>query len=71
MDCNHETDNNTTETELGTKNNQELRRPREDQKPLTILAGYCSGCKLEFQGNEDVTTHTEVKSQASGIASCC
>ena len=71
MDCNHETDNNTTETELGTKNNQELRRPREDQKPLTILAGYCSGCKIEFQGNEDVTTHTEVKSQASGIASCC
>lgn len=62
MDCNHETDNNTTETELGTKNNQELRRPREDQKPLTILAGYCSGCKLEFQGKEEVTTHTEVKS---------
>ena len=30
MDCNHETGNNTTETELGTKNNQELRRPRED-----------------------------------------
>ena len=30
MDCNHETDNNTTETELGTKNNKELRRPRED-----------------------------------------
>ena len=71
MDCNHETDNNTTETELGTKNNQELRRPCEDWKPLTILAGDCNGCRIDFQGKEDVTTHTEVKPQASGIASCC
>lgn len=60
MDCTHGLDNNTAVLELGTKNNQELRRPREDQKPLTILAGDCNGCRIDFQGKEEVTTHTEV-----------
>ena len=71
MDCTHGTGNNTTVTELGTKNNKELHRPREDRKPLTILAGYCNACRIECQGKEDVKTHTEVKSQASSIASYC
>lgn len=71
MDCTHGLDNNTAVLELGTKNNQELRRPCEDWKPLTILAGDCNGCRIDFQGKEDVTMHTEVESQASSIASYC